>query len=183
MTKKLQFERFYEILSKQPYLTPNLVGVFMERCITCCSLKSKKSGCSLKSYSDTQNIYNKPYSLIWETEFTEKLKKAHQDKNKMTEDAAVFLSLSLMLELTDYTNFLVSEGNNGIDYWMTNDSDELEFSARLEISGINEKKPSNNIKTRKKTKIKQTKQSDSTKLPAFISIIEFSQLEAIIFER
>lgn len=88
-----------------------------------------------------------------------------------------------MLELTDYSTFEVSEGNNGIDYWLSDDSDELEFSARLEISGIKQKKPTNNIKTRIKSKIRQTKQSDSSNLPAFISIIEFSELEAIIFEK
>jgi len=183
MTKELNFEKYYEILSNQLYLTPNLVGVFMERCITCCSLQNKQSGSLLNSYKDTRNLYKEPYILSWKTQFNEKLKKTHQDKNKTTEDAAVFLSLSLMLELTDYTTFEVSEGNNGIDYWLSDDNDELEFSARLEISGIKQKIPSNNIKTRIKSKIKQTKQSDNSNLPAFISIIEFSELEAIIFEK
>lgn len=88
-----------------------------------------------------------------------------------------------MLELTDYKYFEVTEGNNGIDYWLSNESDDLDFSARLEISGIRQEKQSNNINTRLNTKINQTKRSDSSTLPAYVAIIEFSKLEAIILER
>lgn len=183
MNKKLIFEQISDKLSKQPALSKNLIGVLMERCITRCCLQGKQSGSLLNKYEDTRNLYTEPYLLEWDTEFTEKLKKTHQDVNKTTEDAAVFLSLSLVLELTEYKYFEVSEGNNGIDYWLRKGSDELEFSARLEISGINKKKQTNNIKTRTNSKIKQTELSDKSNLPAYISIVEFSELEALIFEK
>lgn len=66
---------------------------------------------------------------------------------------------------------------------LSNESDDLDFSARLEISGIRQEKQSNNINTRLNTKINQTKRSDSSTLPAYVAIIEFSKLEAIILER
>jgi hypothetical protein len=183
MDKELSFENFQNRLNEQPSFTTSQVGVLMESCVTCCNLQKKNSGSLLKCFDDKRNLYKVPYTIVWNSEFTERLKKAYKDEKKATENAAVFLSLSLMLELTDYKYFEVTEGNNGIDYWLSNESDDLDFSARLEISGIRQEKQSNNINTRLNTKINQTKRSDSSTLPAYIAIIEFSKLEAIILER
>lgn len=183
MDKELSFENFQNKLNEQPSFTSNQVGVLIESCVNCCNLSKKKSGSILKCFDDKRNLYNKPYTLIWNAEFTDRIKKAYKDEKKATENAAVFLSLSLMLELTEYQYFEVTEGNNGIDYWLSNESEDIDFSARLEISGIRQEGPTNNINTRLKTKINQTKRSDCSTLPAYVAIIEFSKLEAVIIER
>jgi hypothetical protein len=48
----------------------------------------------------------------------------------------------------------------------------------MEVSGILKETPNNNFKARIKKKRTQTKPTDSTGLPAYISIIEFSTPKA-----
>lgn len=80
----------------------------------------------------------------------------------------------LAIHETDYTIIERSRKGTGVDYWLGHDDDiPFKKSARLEVSGIftGGEKP---LETRFKKKIKQTNQSDSTQLPAYISIVEFS---------
>ena len=58
-------------------------------------------------------------------------------------------------------------------------TNDLQEAVRLEISGILNGK--DKIKTRKKQKLQQTNQSDSTNLPAYVSIVEFG-IPAIDFD-
>ena len=52
--------------------------------------------------------------------------------------------------------------------------------ARLEVSGIMHENDSNTAEKRFRQKANQTSQSDDTRLPAYISVVEFSAPKAII---
>ncbi|MDP3470218.1 MAG: hypothetical protein Q8S11_17890 [Daejeonella sp.] len=81
----------------------------------------------------------------------------------------------LALKLTDYTIIEKSARKNGFDYWL-GDKDDILFQrkARLEVSGIFNGK-SKDINNRYRVKVKQTEQSDSLKIPAYVGIVEFSK--------
>ena len=79
----------------------------------------------------------------------------------------------MVQELTDYTVIERSVKSTGIDYWLGFEDDMLfQRKARLEISGILNG-DERTINARVKTRLSQTGQSDSTKLPAFVFIVEF----------
>jgi hypothetical protein len=69
----------------------------------------------------------------------------------------------------------------GFDYWLGYDESHSKYDpinfllARLEISGIKSETESNNVDRRVKEKKKQTNPSDYLKLPAYISVTEFSE--------
>ena len=80
----------------------------------------------------------------------------------------------LALKLTDFTIIEKSARKNGFDYWLGQKGDILfQKKARLEISGIF-KGAEKDVNARYKVKVKQTNQSDSLNLPAYVGIVEFS---------
>jgi len=84
------------------------------------------------------------------------------------------LAILLALKLTDYTIIEKSARKNGFDYWLGQKGDILfQKKARLEISGIF-KGAVKDVNARYKVKVKQTNQSDSLNLPAYVGIVEFS---------
>lgn len=82
MDKELSFENFQNRLNEQPSFTTSQVGVLMESCVTCCNLQKKNSGSLLKCYDDKRNLYKVPYKIVWNSEFTDRLKKAYKDEKK-----------------------------------------------------------------------------------------------------
>ena len=74
-----------------------------------------------------------------------------------------------------------SKRRTGFDYWLGEKKDILGFKdlARLEVSGIL-RGSNGQINQRLKEKIDQTKKSDNLGLPAYVVIVEFSQLQVKI---
>lgn len=77
----------------------------------------------------------------------------------------------------------LSRKGTGIDYWL-GDKDSILFQkkARLEVSGILHGDETM-IKSRHIMKVEQTNKSDDYQLPAFISIIEFSEPKALFTKK
>ena len=94
------------------------------------------------------------------------------------------MSCVLAIHETEYTIIERSCKGDGFDYWMGYRDDMLlNRVARLEISGILKESSSNTVEKRLQIKKKQTEQSDSCCLPAYISIVEFSELKAIFVKK
>jgi len=89
----------------------------------------------------------------------------------------------LSTTLTPYTIIERSRKGTGFDYWL-GDKDSVLFQkrARLEVSGIL-KGDDAALKRRYAAKTEQTQQSDELHIPAFISIVEFSNPKAIFNKR
>ena len=86
----------------------------------------------------------------------------------------------LAINETEYTIIERSCKGDGFDYWLGKKDDGLfNHAARLEISGILQESATNTVEKRLKIKIKQTEQSDESRLPAYISIVEFGKPKAI----
>jgi hypothetical protein len=83
----------------------------------------------------------------------------------------------LASKLTGFDDVETSQKCDGVDFWLRNANFDL--VARLEVSGIRRENGTNTVKNRLKVKLKQTEQSDNSKVPAVVAIIEFSKPEAV----
>jgi hypothetical protein len=142
-----------------------------EGCVVCLTRqKHSYLGTGMYVYGDK----NVKYNLTWDNIFDDQLDKTWADQFYATEHGAVCLAVILALKLTDFTIIERSARKNGFDYWLGRKDDILfQKKARLEISGIF-KGTEKEVNTRYKVKLKQTNQSDSLNLPAYIAIVEFS---------
>jgi len=123
-------------------------------------------------------------ALTWENYFDEQIDRTWKDQEIATEHGAICISAMLVKECTDYTIIERSRKGTGFDYWLGYENIiPFQNSARLEISGIFKETEQNNVEKRFQIKKKQTKQSDNSRLPAYISIVEFSKPRAIFAKK
>lgn len=148
-----------------------------DNCIVALELNNHKTGSKMQIMGDQED----EALLFWST----KVEMAgYKEQKKITEHSAEAISFFLAKELTIYS--LVEEATigTGFDYWLGLNSDHAEYdplnflSARLEISGILKETAHNTVEARIREKKDQTKPTDYLKLPAYISIIEFSKPKA-----
>ncbi len=123
---------------------------------------------------------NCEYSLLWENAFNEQLRRTYNDEQSVTERAAVAISVLLALRQTNYTIIERSRKGTGFDYMLGDSQDQLFIpKARLEVSGIMHETKGNTCEQRFRQKAEQTVKSDETRLPAYISVVEFATPRAI----
>jgi hypothetical protein len=148
-----------------------------ENCIVALENNRHSSGCKLFVTGDTKE----DFKLIWSKEFN---KAGYKEKKKITEHAAETISFLLCTYFTEYTVIEEALIGTGIDYWLGYDETHSNYNpknfiqARVEISGIDKESQTNSLGKRANEKKKQSNVSDSTKLPAYISIVEFSTPKA-----
>ena len=149
-------------------------------CMVCLHRNKHGNGVRLELTGDTVATI----TMQWEDYFDDQIDKTWQDQEYATEHGAICVSAMLMKEFTDYTIIERSRKSTGFDYWLGKEDDvPFRKSARLEISGIFQETNENSVQKRFQAKNKQTKQSDSTQLPAYISIIEFSKPRALFAKK
>lgn len=153
-----------------PGITPRTANHLYEACMVCLHRSKHKPGVIISLNGEK----TKQYKLNWKDDFNEVTERTYQDQEYTTEHGAICISAMLAINETDYTIIERSKKRTGFDYWLGLKNDLLfRKAARLEISGIF-KGNIDEIEYRYKKKVKQTEQSDSLKLPAYISIVEFS---------
>jgi hypothetical protein len=148
-----------------------------ENCIVALENGGHQSGCSLMVQGDAE----KQYGLKWSKAVN---KAGYRERTKTVEYAAEALSFFLGTQLTEYT--IVEEAliGTGIDYWLGYDEGHSKYQpnnfiqARLEVSGIEKETVGNSLEHRVKHKFKQTKPTDYLRLPAYVSVVEFSTPKA-----
>lgn len=105
------------------------------------------------------------------------------DPIEATALGATGIALLTVRELTGLTVVRRSVIGTGFDWWLGKPGDLLfQEAARLEISGIR-KSGESVIRSRLKKKTKQSEPSDSTTLPAFAAVVEFSRPTTRIAKR
>ena len=99
-----------------------------------------------------------------------------RDKREATELAAACIGILLAWKLESLEVTERAASPEGVDYWLGTSGDGIMFQrkARLEVSGIL-KGTNADMEYRYKQKCIQSKPSDGSKLPAFISVTEFSK--------
>lgn len=163
-----------------PGMHPDLCSHYYSACMTTLHRSGHQDGCLMELSGDRKaNI-----SLHWNDYYNDEIERSWKEINYCTDHAAVCVSCMLAINETDYTVVERSCTGVGFDYWLGYKDDML-FSrtARLEISGILKESTTNTIEKRLNIKKKQTEQSDSTGLSAYISIIEFSKPKAVFTKK
>lgn len=109
-------------------------------------------------------------------QITEQMLRCYHDLEEAAEDGACGVAILLIRHLEGLTVVKRSRKGTGIDYWMghkDNSGDPFKEMARLEVSGL--LKPTDSqFSQRVKQKILQAKQSEGTKLPYYVVVVEFS---------
>lgn len=176
-------------------LTEILSDGYILMMMECFVLTMKKSNMSssskLKPYNINTNLLKETVELYWEKVCDKRIELTHKNENQTTDFAAMLVSLSLLQKLdelrkecdVDEISIETSATGSGIDFWIADKAKPLNFKARLEISGIKVQSKTNNLKYRANKKSKQVKKSATTFLPALISLVEFSQFEALVIKK
>lgn len=165
-------------------ITDSLGSWMCECSVVCFSSQGHKAGVHLKILTHRENGNNEIYSIYWDTEVVGADLKSHNDENRTTDYGSMAVAILLALQLTDYTCFETSKTGSGIDFWLSNDSDDINiFGARLEISGIRKASKTNTLDRRMKIKLEQTNKSEETFLPAFVAVIEFGKPESAFVKK
>lgn len=167
-----------EILIGMPGITPVEGADLQENSIVMMHRSGHKSPTLMK----LEGIQNEGVLLHWNDTFNEQMDRTYADHQENTERAAVCLSVVLAKHLTGHTVLMRSRKGTGFDYMLGDEEDIFLPKARLEISGIERETPNNTMQGRFNQKSEQVKPTDSTGLPAYISIIEFSNPKAL-FDR
>ncbi|MBR2887417.1 MAG: hypothetical protein IKB95_04255 [Bacteroidales bacterium] len=118
--------------------------------------------------------------VLWKDDFNSQLDRTYADRQSSVERSAVCISILLALRFTNYTVIERSRKGTGFDY-MLGYKEDIFYNpkARLEISGISEETNSNTLNKRFEQKSRQTDISDSTNMPAYISVVEFKTPKSI----
>jgi len=161
--------------AKIPALTNSIGGAMREACMVCLADQNHTSGVVLQVNGD----FSEQFVILWDELVTDKLRTAWKEEKRATEYAACAISLLLIQQLISKTAVIPGIIGEGFDYWLGDLDDEsnnfLKHSARLEVSGIRKAKKVADVKKRLSIKHKQTKPTDYTQLPAYLSVTEFSQ--------
>ena len=162
-----------------PGITPVAAAQLYEAFEVCMHI----SGHTEKTPLAMAGMTSESITLLWTDEFNSQKERSYSDMQYTVEHGAVCLSVILSTTLTPYTIIERSRKGTGIDYWL-GDKDSVLFQkkARLEVSGIL-KGDDTAINRRYAAKAEQTRQSDGLQLPAFISVIEFSNPKALFDKR
>ena len=166
------------IKSGLPGITPVAASQLYEAFEVCMHTSGHVEKVSLS----TAGIINDSIELLWTDEYNSQKERTYADMQYTVEHGAVCLSVMLSTALTPYTVIERSRKGTGIDYWL-GDKDSILFQkkARLEVSGIL-KGDDAALNRRYSAKAEQTRQSDELHIPAFISIVEFSNPK-VLFNR
>lgn len=160
-----------DISNGLPGLSKISVQHLFESCVVCLTRQNHKSTGTTFEIKGDKIITS---TLIWDNIFDDQLDRTWKDQFYATEHGAVCIAILLALKLTNYTIIEKSARKNGFDYWL-GDKDDILFQkkARLEISGVFQG-TEKDVNKRYNVKVKQTDQSDSLKIPAYIGVVEFS---------
>lgn len=123
------------------------------------------------------------YSLQWPL-ISAQSRRTWDDPEEATETGASGIAALLIIRETGYAPIARSRKGTGIDYWLgdTADATDLEYKARLEVSGIR-RGDSRTVSARVRQKLAQTDPSDPSGLPAYVIVVEFSSPRAEVRQK
>ncbi len=157
-------------------ITPNLGGYMTDCAVACLHRQNHNRRVSLRLKTDDEE---RILDLDWETEVNKQLLASTNDYDVSADYGAMAIALLLTQILTEYRYFERSQKGTGIDFWLSKNVDDVDFGARLEISGIHQERGHNTVATRLNQKIKQARSSADSELPVYICITEFHTPQSI----
>lgn len=155
-----------------PAMTPEFGAVLAQAGAICFEERAHPNGVELL----VEGTYSAKCKVFWQN-VTDQMRRNWNDLERATEYGAYGVAILLVLNLTGYTVVSTSRKGTGFDFWLgkKDERDQLLFQgkARLEVSGIREGNPTK-VRARVKQKLEQVGPSNSTRLPAYIIVVEFN---------
>jgi len=159
---------------------PGLSEVLSNMCYEACMVCLRRNGHSDGVSMQLKGLMEKRIPLRLFDYFDDRVERSWQDTGDAAEYGAICISSLLLIECIDYTIIERSRKGTGFDYWLGYDNDLLfQNAARLEVSGIFKETENNTAEKRFQMKMKQTDKSDNYNIPAYISVVEFSNPKTI----
>ena len=163
-------------------LTSHWKGVMEEASI----LRLEEQGHQPGVFMEVDGAFTQTYQVVWSYSTNDAMRRCYQDEDQTTEWAACGIALILIRRLTKHTAISRSRKGTGFDYWLGPQQDAgnniFNNKARLEISGIR-KGSDSAINRRTKQKLAQPNPSNSTGLPVYAIVVEFSRPLSRIAQR
>jgi hypothetical protein len=129
--------------------SPTQCDFLSENCIVALEKNKHATGCILRVTGEITT----EFTLVWSKVFN---RSGYRETKKITEKAAEAISFFLSSRLTEYS--VIEEAVIG--------------------TGIDHETPTNTLKERVKQKKEQTTPSDTSGLPVYVSVVEFSTPKA-----
>ncbi len=164
--------KLVELTKGLPSITPEYGSALAQASAVCFEDQNHPNGVEL----EVSGTYQAKYQVFWQP-VTDQMLRCWNDAEFTTEQGAYGVAILLMIDLTEYTVIERSRKGSGFDYWLGNkDDNRLPFQnvARLEVSGIRSGDESL-VKARVSQKTKQVSPTDTTKLPAYVVVVEFNK--------
>lgn len=134
----------------------------------------ESQGHAIKLEMIAEGHFAEQYSVTRFT-VTDQMKRTWNDEEHTTEQGAYGIAILIASKKMHVKAIERSRKKTGIDYWLGDTSGFLfQNKIRLEVSGIRQG-TDDQVQTRLKVKIEQSKKSDATRLPALIVIVEFNK--------
>lgn len=144
-------------------------GYLAEAAVVCLERQQHTCGAIMSVQGDESTTE----PVCWNMPYTDQMDRSWNDQEVATEHGACCISILWAVQHTPYTVVQRSRKKSGVDNWLGIKGETLfQNAARLEVSGIFNGN-ADSVDRRVKNKIQQSSQSDGTKLPAYISVVEF----------
>ena len=159
--------------------------LYLEGAIVSLKKKGYSSGVILKVEGD----FEMKMMIEWTEEVSQKTVDSWKEERYAANYGAVGIALLLYAELLGDSYFEEAQIGTGVDFWVsknkTGQEDDLYIpkEARLEISGIGQEKIGNTVNMRIGKKRRQVSSSDTTDLPAWIIVVEFTTPKSKIIKK
>src|SRR5688500_18377794 len=172
-----QVLRLISLAEGMPGVSPEVGMSWAQACAVCLHSNDHSDGVELH----VSGIKDAIFAIEWDPDLTDQVLRTWGDE--ATEHGACAITYLLIPRLPDYTIIRRARNGEGVDYWLGDlrSDNILKNAARLEISGILKGNKSS-IKSRVKTKKKQTERSEG-ELPAYVAVVEFSKPEAQVVRK
>ncbi len=160
------------VLRKDHGLTADFGGSLAEAASVCLEEQQHPSGVVM----NVRGSHNSSMNIHWDAT-TEQTKRTWADEEEATEHGAYACAILILKHLVGLQVVERSRKGTGFDWWLGSKEDGqalFQKRARLEVSGIRNG-TERLVESRLKQKTKQTKRSDQTGLPAWVTIVEFSE--------
>lgn len=167
-----------ELIEGFPYITPAGGANMAQAAIICFDHNQHASGVQLATDGDFSTLFE----IQWSEPITTAMRRFWNDLEEATKEGACGLAILLIRALTGYTVIERSKKGTGVDWWLGTDDELFQHKARLEVSGIL-RGDATAITQRMSVKKRQSKQSDTSQLPAYIVVVEFSMPRSRVVQR
>ena len=166
-----------------PGIPSDLGGTLASCAALCLESQGHSSGVQLEVEGEAHWLAR----IEWE-QVTPQMRRGYADPDEATEFGAAAVGILLAKAISGFSVVERGVKGTGFDYWLGDDGDFndetyiVKKRARLEVSGIR-RGSRFLIRRRLKHRSNQTQKSDDTRLPAYISIVEFRRPFAFLVKR